>query len=220
MSHEIRTPMNAILGFSEILLSDSLSEEKTKRFLKLIYTKGIQLHQLINDIIDLSKIEAGQLIVISKKIRALKIFCELKDTYHSLSSELNIIKPEVNLIFNYNLSEDCLIIADDMRLLQVLQNLINNALKFTKTGEVIVTFTQDSRNIMFIVQDTGIGISKDMQNVIFERFRQAFNLNEDNFGGTGLGLSIVKNLVELMRGNIYVKSEPGKGSEFIIKLPK
>ncbi len=216
MSHEIRTPMNAIVGFSELLLDESHVEEDRKLFIKLIQKNGEILLNLINDIIDISKIEANLLIIRKKSIHLNKFLNEI--AYHY--TETLSTKTDKNLAFNVvsNITEDTILSSDEIRLRQVLDNLIGNAIKFTNTGSVTLEVTEKDKFIHFMVIDTGIGIPQDEQSTIFGRFMQVEHSHNVNYGGTGLGLAISKNLIDLLGGNLQVKSEVGKGSTFFFKL--
>ena len=216
MSHEIRTPMNAIIGFSELLDDESQDEEDRSVFIRMIRKNGETLLNLINDIIDISKIEAN-LLVVRKRPLKLYRFLEEIETYYN---ESLLSKKEKNLQFMmvFEIDEDFTIITDEIRLKQILDNLIGNAIKFTSEGSVSVNISTDENAVYFKIADTGIGIPHDQQASIFERFMQAEQGHKMNFGGTGLGLAISKNLIELLGGTIQVKSEPGKGSSFYFHI--
>ncbi|GEM_PF-405776 len=220
LSHEIRTPMNAILGFSSLLEKEELSAERKKQFIEIIRSKGDQLMQLINDIIDISKIQSGQFEVQWQSFNLNQLFRELEISYEGQLPEK---KAAANLDLRMKTSLDDLhaqVVLDRNRLQQILTNLINNALKFTGEGFIEVGYLpQNSDNILFYVQDTGIGIKKEKQAVIFDQFRQSDTRQDRDYGGTGLGLAIVRNLVELMGGEIWVESEPDQGSTFYFILP-
>jgi len=216
MSHEIRTPMNAIIGFSELLDDESQEDEDRGVFIRMIRKNGETLLNLINDIIDISKIEANLLVV---RKRPLKLYRFLKEieTYYN---EALLSRKEKSLQFNmtYEIDQDTTILTDEIRLKQILDNLIGNAIKFTSEGSVSINIRMDENVVYFKVADTGIGIPHDQQASIFERFMQAEQGHKMNFGGTGLGLAISKNLIELLGGTIQVKSEPGKGSSFYFHI--
>jgi signal transduction histidine kinase len=212
MSHEIRTPMNAIIGFSELLEDNEQDDDDRIVFVKLIRKNGDVLLNLINDIIDISKIEANLLTVRRKPIRLDKFLDEIKNYY----TEILASKKDKNIDFQLNneVNSDILISTDEMRLKQILDNLIGNAIKFTTSGTIAVDVKIDGEFVHFSVSDTGIGIPENQQANIFERFMQAEQGQKMNLGGTGLGLAISKNLIELLGGTISVKSEPAKGSTF------
>ena len=219
MSHEIRTPMNGILTAVEIIEKTD-NERKQKDFLKIIKVSADSLLQIINDILDLSKIEAGKLQLeditfdLTEILNDVTQLIFLSASKKGLSSEL-IIESDVPQYIK----------GDPLRLKQILLNLLSNALKFTEKGTIqmivkreIVDVTQQDK-IVFSVQDTGVGIDEEKQNILFRKFSQADSTITRKFGGTGLGLAISKRLVEMMHGQIDFKSETGKGSEFFFRVP-
>lgn len=218
MSHEIRTPMNAIIGFSSLLNNSDLTLEKQKYFSQIIRKRSADLLKIIDDILDISKIEVNQILLQPTKgsIRELlnEVF-EYSLTKAEIDSKLDV---HISLV---NQAVDADEITTDFgRLKQVLFNLIENALKFTKQGTIeIGCKMKDSKELLFYVKDTGTGISKENQTKIFERFQQAHNAMDSSFGGTGLGLTISKGLIELLGGSIWVDSELDKGSCFCFTTP-
>ena len=220
MSHEIRTPMNAILGFGELLKNNNLTAVKREGYINIIQAKGNQLLHLINDIIDLSKIESNTVVIKSQPFLLNHLFDELLMSYNQMLSNKDSSK-SIKLEFIKGLSDDkSFIVADITRLKQVLSNLIDNAIKFTHKGEITVSYDLvDSNFLQFYVKDTGIGIPLDKQSFIFDRFRQVCDDKILLYGGTGLGLSIVKSLVGLTGGKVWVHSEPDRGSQFYFTLP-
>ena len=217
MSHEIRTPMNAIVGFSDIL-SKRLTDSKNLSFLKNITLSSNNLLNLINDILDLSKIEAGEMNISIKPDNLRTIINEVVDLF---TPKIYKKQLKFNILINKSIPE--ILEFDGVRLRQVLLNLIGNAVKFTEKGSVsIEAFTEYQTNtivnLTLIIKDTGIGIPENQIDTIFESFRQSEGQDIKTFGGTGLGLSITKNLVNLMNGEISVKSEIDKGSEFTVLL--
>lgn len=218
MSHEIRTPMNAIVGFAELLKEGDLSREQQNRFLEVIIKSGDNLLRLINDIIDISKIEAGQLkldysdSLVNEMITDLQTFFKhelvrLKKGHLTLYTQLG--HPDSDFTLH----------TDGMRLKQILNNLIGNAIKFTDEGFIEFGYHIKSGNIEFFVRDSGIGIPPEKQKIIFERFGQVQETISRNQTGTGLGLTISKNLVEMLGGDMRVESFPGEGSTFYFTLP-
>ncbi|MCB0805744.1 MAG: PAS domain S-box protein [Bacteroidales bacterium] len=220
VSHEIRTPMNAIIGFSEILTNQDLSKKEREEFIQYITQGSNTLMNLIEDIIDITKIEAGQIKVEFEDCNVSKLLDELYATFLKMKNknghqevELRLNKPTVDSGFSIH--------TDPNRIRQILSNLLGNALKFTKKGYIELGFNlRDPNQIIFYVKDTGIGIPEDKQDLIFERFGQVSE-GRKNGGpqGTGLGLSISKKLAELLGGSLSVKSDSGKGSTFYLSLP-
>lgn len=218
MSHEIRTPMNAIVGFADMLHDSCLKREEKDKFLDAISRSGDSLLLLINDIIDISKIEAGELKLTSTAFN----LNELLDEIH-MDSSRELERNHKSSIDLYILKEfagtDFIIHTDPMRLRQVLTNLVGNAIKFTDEGFIEIGYRLEAGKILFYVRDSGVGISKEDQALIFERFGQVKSEEPRNITGTGLGLTISKNLIELMGGNIWVDSLEGEGSTFWFSLP-
>lgn len=214
MSHEIRTPVNAINGLSRLLLNKN-HDEQTTEYLKAINHSGENLLVVLNDVLDISKLEAGKLLI-DKKPFALR--SEI-DSIVSVFAESARIK-KVHFVLNYDNHLPDVVLGDAARLVQVLHNLVSNAIKFTHDGEVVLSAQQLPADLVAIeVRDTGIGIAPDQQEKIFEDFIQADNQNTRSYGGTGLGLAIAKRLVELMDGRLHLSSEINKGSTFRIELP-
>ncbi len=218
MSHELRTPLNSSLILARLLMDNSggnLTDEQVQ-FASSIHSSGNDLLNLINDILDLSKVEAGKLDIRVENVFIPKVIESLKQTFESLAKEKNL---ELKVIPEANLPQSFL--TDRQRLDQILKNLISNAFKFTKSGSVQVKVYRHSKDTLaFEVCDTGIGIPKEQQSIIFEAFRQADGTTNRKFGGTGLGLSISKDLARLLGGSIEVESRVGEGSRFILILPE
>jgi signal transduction histidine kinase len=216
MSHEIRTPMNAVLGFTELLKNPAISEDRKAEFLQILQSKSHQLLRLIDDIVDISKIETNNMKICREPVNLNLLVGELEKTYVRILQR-NGKGGGLTLRFVKAFTDDeSWIMADDTRLKQVISNLVDNALKFTGKGEITVSYIlNESKKLQFLVKDTGIGIPADKLPVIFDRFRQV----DHQKGGTGLGLSIVKSLVEMCGGEIWVKSELNIGSRFYFTLP-
>lgn len=218
MSHEIRTPMNAVLGFTDLLYSQ-LGDEKLKTYLNSIKTSGKNLMTLINDILDLSKIEAGKLELIYKPVNPHEVFKEVAQIF-------SVKVQEKGLEFISEISKEIpnAVIIDEVRLRQVLFNVIGNAVKFTEKGYIKLKAkchsyqAQQNIDLQLEVEDTGIGITKDSHEQIFQAFSQQEGQDARKYAGTGLGLSITKRLVEIMNGDISFKSKAGIGSTFFITL--
>ncbi|MGC8865480.1 MAG: ATP-binding protein [Bacteroidales bacterium] len=218
MSHEIRTPMNGILGFAELLKDSELSQEERIKYIEVILRSGKQLLTIINDIIDLSKIEAGMMHIELKPCNLNQI---INDALTFFSTNELVLKRNLELrsrkLFN---DEAAHLVTDPVRFNQILINLINNAVKFTHKGYIEVGYRlQDAYTLMVYVKDTGIGIAEEKQKIIFERFMQADNSHSRQYEGTGLGLAIASALVNLLRGKIWVESTEGAGSTFFFTIP-
>ncbi len=213
MSHEIRTPLNALKGFSNLLSKTKLNEEQ-QQFSNIINSSSESLLHIVNDILDLSKIEAGALAIKNKQFSLSALLKNIEITYSVLAIEKKLV---FSLLLADNIEDN--IIGDPDRLKQVLMNLISNAIKFTNEGYVKLEVSLSDKNdeeesIHFIVKDTGIGIPYDKQELIFERFEQLDNSFIRQQGGTGLGLAITQKIIQSMGGAVTVESEPGKGSLF------
>jgi signal transduction histidine kinase/DNA-binding response OmpR family regulator len=215
MSHELRTPLNAIVGFSDLLAEGIPGDlnPKQKRFVNHIREGSTHLLQLINDILDLSKIEAGQ----------LELRCEdfqIKDALPEVLSTIRPLAMAKNIQIKQNVEKDLVVYADRVRLKQILYNLLSNAVKFTpKAGRITIDCREDENSVCISVADTGVGIRAEDQAVIFEEFRQVEGPAGTTLEGTGLGLAITRRLVEQQGGRISIESEFGKGSRFTFTLP-
>jgi PAS domain S-box-containing protein len=214
MGHEIRTPMNAIMGFSSLLTDNFDDKEQLERFSEIINQRCIDLLHIINDILDIAKIESGQLSVNIEECNINDLFLELATYFNEHQKQIGKQHIKLELDASPLLPEDR-INTDSIKLKQIFINLIDNALKFTDEGTIHGGCKLDSNNnLVFYVSDTGIGIPFDKQKVVFERFAQLQQNPNKNIGGTGLGLSIVKGLVTLLGGKIWLESQPHKGSTF------
>ena len=214
MSHEIRTPMNGIIGFAELIKNQTLTPELREDYINVILSSGQQLMNIINDVLEISKIETGHIKVESVPFDILSLLKEIVSFFKPVAerghNELTINTSRCNL---------ALLSGDPAKIQQVLTNLINNSLKFTENGKVEVGIITRSVEIIFYVKDTGIGIPEQYINSIFDRFTQAQHDGINKQKGTGLGLSICKKLVKIMDGDIWVESEVGKGSTFYFEIP-
>jgi len=220
MSHEIRTPMNAILGFSELLKEELGDNPKYSDFITGITNSGKNLLELINDILDLSKIEAGKMEIKYEAVNLRDIIDEIRDIFSIKTTEKGLA---FDIIYDEKLPKS--LILDATRVRQILFNLVGNAVKFTDKGQIrVVVASKDPDkegskiDIILKVQDTGIGIEKSQQEIIFEAFQQKEGQSTRKYGGTGLGLSITKRLTEMMGGKIFLDSTPGIGSTFTVEL--
>ncbi len=221
MSHEIRTPMNAILGFTE-LLGGMVNGDQEKKHISAIQSSGKSLMTLINDILDLSKVEAGKLQLEYTTVNLHHVFQEMVVIFSKKIKDKGL-----EFILDIDPSLPTSLILDEVRLRQVLLNLIGNAVKFTDSGYIKLAAgvrqrfeeeNEEKLELVFSVEDTGTGISDDQQQLVFEAFEQQKNQNQATFGGTGLGLTITKRLIEMMGGEISVNSKIGKGSTFYVIL--
>lgn len=217
MSHEIRTPMNAIVGFSELLRTTNVLGPEREEYFNIINNSCNILSNLIDDIIDLAKIEAGQTTIAEDLCRPYELMRELQRYFEE---EIKKLGKPIKLVMDASIDPDMIIKSDEFRLRQILSNIIGNAVKFTEKGIIAWGCTvEKERNIKFFVKDTGIGISPENIKLVFDRFRQMDDSSIRKYGGTGLGLPVSKSLVDLMGGEIWVESQIGKGSEFYFTIP-
>ncbi len=218
MSHEIRSPMNGIIGFSELLDDETLTSDERKQFTRIINTNGKHLLSIINDIVDVAKIDSNQLAINKEWFYLNHMLNELLVSYNNEKVIQN--KENVSFILEKAFEDhQSLILTDDVRLRQILLNLLGNALKFTREGFIKFGYSLQNDKLCFFVQDTGKGVAKEKQTIIFERFRQEEESYTRQFGGTGLGLTISKGLVELLGGKMWLVSDEGKGASFFFTLP-
>ena len=216
MSHEIRTPMNGIVGFAN-LLREAEDDEELEEFIEVIIKNGEHLLNLINDIIDLSKIEAGILKIENSEFELNRL---TKEVYDMFILEENVISKKLNLSYKDGLADDeSMVNTDRVRLKQIIINLVNNACKYTDKGSIEFYYTFKNDILSFHVKDTGIGIKEEQQAYIFDRFMQASTSRTVGRESTGLGLAITNTYLNLMGGSIEVNSELNVGSEFIFTLP-
>lgn len=218
MSHEIRTPLNGIMGFAELLKLPNITSEEQDEFLTSICNSGYKLLNIINDVLDLSKIEAGQVKIVETLFSVDKMLDEL---YKLFQPKMVTLVKNVELRISRPATfKPVTVHSDEGRIRQILINLIDNALKFTAEGHVEFGYTlTESNSIRFFVKDTGIGIPKEKQHMVYERFRQAQDSHLNKYGGTGLGLSIAKGFVTLLGGDIWFESTENVGTSFFFMLP-
>jgi len=214
MSHEIRTPMNGIIGFSELFLEDNLNEVQRKEYAKIVINSSKQLLAIVNDILDISKIEAGALKLNYEKVNINKLIDEITSFYLPVAKENNILFTNFKGLDNMK----SVIEIDKTKLNQVLTNLLSNAFKFTDKGSIQLGYNLIDDKLQFYVKDTGIGIKQKLQEKIFDRFTQANVVLNKKHKGTGLGLAISKKLVEMFKGEIWIQSNT-KGTTVNFTIP-
>jgi signal transduction histidine kinase len=215
MSHELRTPLNAILGYTELIADNIYGEVpgKIRDIIERMSQNGHHLLGLINNVLDLSKIEAGQLTLTLNDY-------SMKDVVDTVVAVVESLASEKNLVLKCTVDPDLPISqGDDQRITQVLLNLVGNAIKFTDAGQVAVRASQSEGTLLVSVTDTGPGISEDDQQAIFKEFRQADSSSTRAKGGTGLGLAIAKGMIEMHGGRLWVESSLGEGATFSFTLP-
>ncbi len=221
MSHEIRTPMNAIIGFSECLANPGLPDKKRELYSKIIKDRSYDLLRIVEDVLDISRIESGQLKVVLEEFSLHKL---MNDLYLEYNQKIGSLEAKKDILLKMSISpalKEQNVKGDRQHLKQVITNLLDNAIKFTHTGFIeFGVYSGDHSDLVYFVKDTGIGIAESKKEVIFERFRQADDvLTARKYGGSGLGLSIVKGIVSLMHGNIWLESKEGQGSAFYFSVP-
>jgi len=218
MSHEIRTPMNAIMGFAELLPDNFNNKQKLELFSGIINQRCSDLLNIINDILDIARIESGQLPLAVVNCTLGNVFDDLKLFFMQYRERMG--KQHIELIIQPYCDLHTLVVStDELKLKQIFINLISNAFKFTEKGKIEMGCKKDEiQGLIFYVSDTGIGIPKDKHSLIFDRFTQLNAVQSRLQSGTGLGLSIVKGLVSLLGGKIWLDSEPGRGSTFYFTI--
>lgn len=215
MSHEIRTPMNGILGFASLLQRPNLTGEKQKEYIQLIEKSGVRMLNIINDIVDISRIESGQMPLYSDKVNLNELMENLFSFFKPETDAKNIKLSFSSGLENTNSN----VITDKEKLYAILTNLIKNAVKFTSSGSIQFGYKHSSKKLLFFVSDTGKGLSPEQKEFIFDRFRQGSESHSKDYQGAGLGLSITKAYVEMMDGSIWVDSTIDKGSNFSFYIP-
>ncbi len=217
LSHEIRTPMNGIMGFTELLRNPDLTSDRKNEYIRMVHNSGNYLLSIINDIVEVAHLETNQVTVNVENVNINSLFNE---AYVELNVSIPIEK-RIELVIDKTLpKEHAFIETDGVKLKQILVNLLSNSIKYTESGDIKFGCELLDENVLiFHVVDPGIGISKEHQEIIFERFRQANDVGTNFKDGFGLGLSITKSYVELLGGEIWVESEPGKGASFFFTIP-
>jgi len=214
MSHEIRTPMNGIIGFSELFLEPNLNDKDRKYYADIVINSSKQLLNIVNNILDISQIEAGMVHIKKEAVNLNKILSITEAFFKGKADDKNI-----QLKINPGLTSNFIVESDISKIQQILNNLVSNALKFTDEGSIDIGYSLSSNNIQFYVKDTGIGIEKNNKDKIFNRFTQADFDISTHFGGNGLGLSISQKLVNLLGGEIWVESIYSEGASFYFTIP-
>jgi PAS domain S-box-containing protein len=219
MSHEVRTPLNGIIGFSELLNNNNITDEKKNRYIQLIRNNGEQLIRIIDDIVDISLIESNQLRINPAEFELCPFYYEIINFFDAYKATID--KAHIQLIHDLRIkNEKYKIISDKFRLKQVIMNLLKNAFTFTIEGQIkFGCFTQGNKNLFFYVEDTGIGVDPSKKDIIFERFRQVDENLGRKYGGAGLGLSISKGLVEKLGGDIWIDSNYSNGLKICFTIP-
>ncbi|MCX6288039.1 MAG: PAS domain S-box protein [Bacteroidetes bacterium] len=215
MSHEIRTPMNGILGFAHLLTEPNLTGEEQQEYIRIIEKSGVRMLNIIHDIVDISKIESGQM---ETTISATDINKQIEYLFAFFKPEAERKGIQLSVKNNF-MSKEAIICTDREKIYAILTNLVGNAIKFTCQGTIELGYEKKDKFLEFFVKDTGVGIHRDQTEIIFERFRQGNDLITRPYEGTGLGLSISKAYVEMLGGKIWVESELGKGSIFYFTIP-
>nr|WP_321450382.1 HAMP domain-containing sensor histidine kinase [uncultured Carboxylicivirga sp.] len=215
ISHELRTPMNAIIGFSELTASLENTSDETKDYLKIIEKSSKQLLTVVTDLVDTSLLTSGAMIVSPSTIELVPF---IKNVY---SYFIPLMNDNVKLSLSIPENSDALtILSDEEKLRRIFHNLINNAIKYTYKGKITIGFEVKDKEIVFHVEDTGVGIKKDLHKNLFKKFKQIEIEMLNYSGGSGLGLSICKEMVQLLNGHIWLESQPGRGSTFFFSVPR
>jgi signal transduction histidine kinase len=215
MSHEIRTPLNSIIGFSELMQEPDFDHDQLPQFATIIQNSGTNLLSIISDIMDISKIEAGLVQIRKHEFSVSKLISNLQKEY-----AFQAIKKGIDLNLDpSNPNEEIFVCSDEIKLRQILINLLGNAIKFTEKGSIELSMRKAGKFLQFHVKDTGIGIPDEYQQQIFERFHQIESSLSRRYGGNGLGLAISKSLAELLGGSLWLESKQGVGSTFYFNVP-
>lgn len=212
MSHELRTPMNAIVGFTEIARTEGVKEEEMRQYLDIILNSSKQLLSIVNDVMDTSLLESGNSLVRREQFSLQNL---IENVYAYFSP---VMKDNVDLMAQTE-GDSVLLYTDKEKVTRIFHNLINNAIKFTHKGRIVIGYRIESKEVVFFVKDTGIGIDPVYHQSIFDRFKQAEIELSKRTGGTGLGLSICKEMLKLLGGQIWIESQVGAGASFYFSLP-
>lgn len=215
LSHELKTPLNGIMGFTELLTNDPARKEENEQYKEIIYNCSKQLYRIVSDILEISRLETKQVHVIEEKTN-LNVL--LRDLYMIFEETAK----KKNLTFSLTTDlpdEGCLIVIDSSKLNKIISNLLENAIKYTEKGHIFFGYHIFEKEIVFYVEDTGVGIPSGKQQIIFKRFSQADQRLSRKFDGLGLGLSIANENANLLKGKITLQSEYGKGTTFFVHLP-
>ncbi|WP_346861397.1 HAMP domain-containing sensor histidine kinase [uncultured Draconibacterium sp.] len=214
ISHEIRTPMNSIIGFSDLLQFEDLSQKNRQEYTTNIINSSNQLLSIVDELMDISLIETGNMKVYESRFNLNQFLDEIVASFHLT------LKKEIEFSIEKGLSDELSTIkTDEHKLRQVIQNLLTNSNKYTETGKIILTYSVSNEEIKFCIRDTGIGIPHELKELVFERFRQINESNKKLNDGVGLGLAICKGHIELLNGKIWLESEAGKGTSFYFTIP-
>ncbi len=218
LSHELRTPMNGVLGFSELLTFEENLSTEAKEYVNIINKSAIHLRSMIDDIIDLVKLDQGEIKISENRFNLNNL---MNDVYVFYKNNIHYLKKDIELIVSNSLTDsDSEILSDSYKLKQILNNLLSNAVKFTESGKIEIGYIlKNPKTLLFYVKDTGIGLTEDVRKNIFTRYKQADNAITRKYNGNGLGLSISKDLVNMLGGELSVESPSEKGSTFYFTLP-
>ncbi|MBS2212577.1 hypothetical protein KEM09_14260 [Carboxylicivirga mesophila] len=212
MSHELRTPMNAIVGFTEIARTEGVSMPEMRQYLDIILNSSKQLLSIVNDVMDTSLLESGNVVLKNEQFTLQNLI----ENVHAYFSP--VMKDNVSLL-THTEGESFMVCTDREKMTRIFHNLVNNAIKFTHRGRIEIGYRIGSKDVVFFVKDTGVGIDPAFHQSIFDRFKQAEIELSKRTGGTGLGLSICKEMMKLLGGQIWLESEVGAGSKFYFSLP-
>ncbi|WP_303923645.1 HAMP domain-containing sensor histidine kinase [Draconibacterium sediminis] len=214
ISHEIRTPMNSIVGFSDILNTQEFNEQEVNQYLAIIRNSSNQLLYIVNQLLDISMIESGNVIVFNNTFTLNNMIDEIDAAFKPT------VKDSIKFVAKKGLSDEkSHIVTDAGKLRQVIMNLLNNANKYTEAGTIKLSYTLENNMLKFTVEDSGIGIAPEKRQYIFKRFQKAHNEHKEFYDGVGLGLSICKGNIDLLKGDIGFTSTIGKGSVFYFRIP-